>query len=100
MSIQELSLAGAALLAAGSYVNAKYGIGADIREIGYEKQFTRRLLETYEKLGDSCTLYHVFSKVDPASDALWFEGQTWTYGQLKHGLCSSGLSVTLNVPTN
>ncbi|KFX87522.1 hypothetical protein V490_08193 [Pseudogymnoascus sp. VKM F-3557] len=83
MDIQALSLAGAALVIGGSYINARYGIGTDIREIRHEKNGVKRLLENYSQLGESCTIYNVFSRADPTSDALWFEGQTWTYGQLK-----------------
>ncbi|TKA74147.1 hypothetical protein B0A49_04996 [Cryomyces minteri] len=84
MDVQSLSLAGAAVLAAGSYLNAKYGFGTDIQGIRYEKDYVRRVSEHCEKLGDTCTIYNVFSRVEPTSDALWFEGRTWTYGELKH----------------
>lgn len=90
MDIQALSLAGAALVIGGSYINARYGIGTDIREIRHEKNGVKRLFENYSQLGESCTIYNVFLRADPTSDALWFEGKTWTYGQLKQGMCSRG----------
>ncbi len=95
MDIQALSLASAALVAGGSYINARYGIGTDIREIKREKNGVKRLFENYSQLGESCTIYNVFSRADPTSDALWFEGQTWTYGQLKLGMCSHGHNLIL-----
>lgn len=85
-----MSLAGAALIAGGSYINARYGIGTDIREISHEKKGVKRLLENFSKLGENCTIYNLFSRSNPTSDALWFEGQSWTYGQLKHGMFSCG----------
>lgn len=88
MDIQALSLAGAALVAGGSYINARYGIGTDIREISHEKNGVKRLLENCSRLGENCTIYNAFSRSNPTSDALWFEGQSWTYGQLKHGMAS------------
>lgn len=90
MDIQALSLAGAALVIGGSYINARYGIGTDIREIKHEKNGVKRLFGNFSQLGEGCTIYNVFSRADPTSNALWFEGQTWTYGQLKHGMCSRG----------
>lgn len=88
MNIQALSLAGAALVAGGSYINARYGIETDIREIKRENNGVKRLFENFSQLGESCTIYNVFSRADPTSDSLWFEGQTWTFGQLKHGMFS------------
>lgn len=88
MNIQALSLAGAALVAGGSYINARYGFETDIREIKRERNGVKRLFENFSQLGESCTIYNVFSRADPTSDALWFEGQTWTYGQLKQGMYS------------
>ena len=85
MDTQAFALAAAAVLAAGSYVNARYGIGTDVKEIRHEKDYARRVLEKQTSLGDTCTIYNVFSRADPTSDALWFEGRTWSYGELKYG---------------
>lgn len=93
MDIQALSFAGAALAAGGLYINAKYGLSTDIREIRHEKNYIERLFKNYSQLGESCTIYSLFSRQNPTSDALWFEGRTWTYAQLSCGMCSCGLSL-------
>jgi len=81
-------VAGAAL-AAGAYVNAKWSVGIDIRGLQYDRAYGKRLGEYIAGLGDTVTLYHMFDRVNPEVEALWFEGKTWTYGELKKGTLSS-----------
>lgn len=76
----------AAALAAGAYLNAKLGIGTDIQQLTYDREWRNRLGRRMHALGETCTLYHMFDLVNPEVEALWFEGKTWTYGELKHGL--------------
>jgi len=38
-----------------------------------------------QELGDTCSLYAMFDEVKPEIEVLWFEGRTWTYGELKNG---------------
>lgn len=87
MTLQAASLAGAALVTTASYVNARYGVGADIRSIRYERNHGQRIFENIARLGETCTLYNLFSSADPTADALWFEGRKWKYRELKHGMC-------------
>jgi len=75
----------AAALATGAYVNAKFGIGIDLQQLCYDREWNKRLGERIQELGDTCTLYRMFDMVDPNIEALWFEGRTWTYGELKRG---------------
>jgi hypothetical protein len=79
------ALIGAAALAAGAYLNAKLGIGADLGTLREEREFGERLGRRIEELGDTVTLYHMFDIVSREKEALWFEGKTWTYGELKTG---------------
>ena len=79
------ALIGAAAVAAGAYLNAKLAIGMDLRVLKEEREFGERLGQRIQELGDTCTLYHMFDIVSPEKEALWFEGRTWTYGELKTG---------------
>lgn len=80
-----LLAAGAA--AAGAYLNAKFGIGADLEGLRNDRAWGATFARRIEELGDTVTLYAMFDRVDPAIEALWFEGRTWTYGELKQGGC-------------
>jgi hypothetical protein len=81
----EPALIGAAAVAAGAYLNAKLGIGTDLGTLREEREFGERLERRIRELGDTVTLYHMFDMVSPENEALWFEGKTWTYGDLKTG---------------
>ena len=78
-------LISAAVLAAGAYVNAKYSIVNDLKQLESGRAWRNRMGKRIEELGDTCTLYGIFDLVDPKIEALWFEGRTWTYGELKQG---------------
>ncbi|KAH8594927.1 putative bifunctional fatty acid transporter/acyl-CoA synthetase [Bisporella sp. PMI_857] len=76
-------LLSAAAVAAGAYVNAKLSIGTDLQQLSYDRELRSRLEQRIKSYGDTCTLYHMFDLVNPDNEALWFEGKTWTYGELK-----------------
>lgn len=90
ISQQAAVVGAAALTAAAAYVNAKLSIGRDLKTLRYEKSFGQRLGQKIGELGDTCTMYAIFDQVDPEVEALWFEGRTWTYGELKKGKFDSG----------
>ena len=77
------SIAVAAL--GGAYMNARYGIGKDLQQINGDKDYLNRVGKRIAELGDTLTHYAMFSRVDPKLDAVWFEGRTWTYGEMKVG---------------
>jgi hypothetical protein len=79
----------AAALAAGAYLNAKLGIAADLNELALAREFSARVGERIRRLGDTVTLYRVFELASETAEALWFEGRTWTYRELKSGECGS-----------
>ncbi len=85
ISQQAAVLGAAALTAAAAYVNARLSIGRDLKTLRYEKSFGQRLGMKIQELGDTASMFGLFDQVDPKVDALWFEGKTWTYGELKNG---------------
>lgn len=85
MSLPTLALASAAALASSAYINAKFSIGIDLQNMRYEREWVQRLGERVKALGDTCTLWAMFDAVDESNEVLWFEGRSWTYGELKGG---------------
>ena len=73
----------AAALAAGAYLNAKLSIGTDLHQLRRDRAWQNRLGQRIQELGDNCTIYAMFDRVNPNLEALWFEGRTWTYGEIK-----------------
>jgi len=78
-------IASAAAVAAGAYLNAKLSIGVDFKQLKNDRQWGQRLGAIIQGLGDTCTLYRMFERVESENEALWFEGKTWTYRELKYG---------------
>lgn len=85
MDVSSTAVISAAALAAGAYLNAKLGISTDLNEIAISKEFGERVGKRIQSLGDTCTVYRIFELVDEEKEVLWFEGRTWTYGELKNG---------------
>jgi hypothetical protein len=79
-------VAASAALAAGAYLNAKWSVGIDLRNLQHDRAWGKRLGEFIEALGDTVTLYRMFERVSPEAEALWFEGKSWTYGEIKKGI--------------
>ena len=77
------ALVSAAALAAGAYLNAKLAISVDIQQLRNERAWGERFQSRIASLGDSCSTYHIFDRVDPGLEFLWFEGKSWTYGEIK-----------------
>ena len=72
-------------MAAAAYIDGRLGISTDIKTWQHEKEWGNRLGARIRELGDTVTLYALFDRVDERVEALWFEGKTWTYGELKRG---------------
>lgn len=78
-------LGGIAAALGGAYLDARFGISTDLRQIQSERAWQNRLGRRIADLGETCTLYAMLERIDPELDALWFEGRTWSYGELKTG---------------
>ena len=78
-------VAASAALAAGAYLNAKWSVGIDLKNLQHDRAWGKRLGAFIEALGDTVTLYGMLERVNPHAEALWFEGRTWTYGEIKKG---------------
>lgn len=81
-----IALGAAAALASSAYINARYGIGIDYQNWRDDRAFGARLGQRIRSLGSQCTLYGMFDIVDERAEFLWFEGKSWSYGEIKRGV--------------
>jgi hypothetical protein len=85
MDLASGAITAAAAVAIGAYLNAKLTIGTDLTRLRHDKTWTKRLISRIQEMGDTCSIYAIFDKVNEGIEFLWFEGQTWTYGDIKRG---------------
>ncbi|PGH00888.1 hypothetical protein GX51_05552 [Blastomyces parvus] len=85
-----------AVTAGISYLNAKFAIGSDLRDIRHGRDFARRKQWRIACAKRTLSLYEILeqSGAGDGDDAIWFEGKTKSYGQLKNGKLSFS-----NIPT-
>lgn len=75
----------AAGIAAAVYLDAKLGVTKDLRQLSMSRQFGQRLDQYIKDLGDQPTLYNLLVRANADADGLWFEGNTWSYRDIKEG---------------
>jgi hypothetical protein len=76
----------AAVVAGALLLNDKYGFSHDIKELSQSRTFKKRLETRISQLGDDVTIYRMLELAQPNAPALWFEGRTWTYAELRSGM--------------
>lgn len=95
LSSKTISSAGAATaaVAAAFFLNDRYGLSHDIGELAQTRKYKQRIDAKIKELGDDVTIYRMLELARPDASALWFEGRTWTYAELKAGsyLCQHRL---------
>ncbi|KAG0647555.1 Solute carrier family 27 member 4 [Hyphodiscus hymeniophilus] len=92
----EIATISAAALAAGAYLNAKLGISTDLNGLAISREFGGRVGKRIQSLGDTVTIYRLFELVNEQNEALWFEGRTWTYGELKNEVINFAAFLSIN----
>lgn len=92
ISAPSMALASGVSLAAGAYLNAKLAISTDLAAMRNDRLAMKRMGQRIGDLGGLTTVYRMLERVvergSGATDALWFEGRTWSYSQLKDRRCS------------
>ncbi|RDW89159.1 bifunctional fatty acid transporter synthetase (FAT1) [Coleophoma cylindrospora] len=83
LPLNALAIGLPAAIAAGAYVNAKFALATDWKTIRHDREWIQRLQSRLKEAGGNCTLWGMFDRVDPSAEFLWFEGRTWTYGEMK-----------------
>ncbi|KAA8650642.1 hypothetical protein EYZ11_002817 [Aspergillus tanneri] len=83
-----MAIASALSAAAGAYLNAKFSISTDLSALYQHRAWTHLLGQRIAQLDDTPTIYKMLQQVveeekQGSAEALWFEGKTWTYSQLK-----------------
>lgn len=88
IGVPTVAAASALSVAAAAYLNAKLSISTDLSAIRGDRAWGKRLAHRMSQLGDTVTIYGMLHRVveieghGPA-EALWFEGKSWTYSELK-----------------
>lgn len=75
----------AAALLGTAVLDKTYGLSLDVKRILQDKNFRDRYLARAKELGDDTTIYHMLELAKQDAPALWFEGRTWTYTEIKIG---------------
>jgi hypothetical protein len=83
------AISAAVVAGSAAYVDAKFSVRRDLSQLLADKRFKVRFEAWIKKLGDRTNTYHMLELADQNADGLWFEGQTWKYGEIKKGLNSS-----------
>ena len=81
-----VAAAAAATLASTAYLNARFGFSTDLANWRDDQAFSARLGQRIKSLGSKCTLWGIFDVVDESVEFLWFEGRSWSYGEIKRGM--------------
>ena len=76
--------AAAAALAA-LFLAERYGVSRDVGQILQDRAFRKRMGARINHLGDDVTIYRMLELAQPDATALWFEGRSWTYAEMKAG---------------
>lgn len=77
------TLGGVVTILGAGYFNAKLGIGYDVRELKHKIQFGKKLQERAATFGDDASIYRMLEMADSDAEALWFEGRTLSWGEVK-----------------
>ena len=85
VAVKWVAAATAASLAGAAYLDGKYALRRDVKHLLSERGFTRRMDERCKLLGDHATMYHILELADQKAAGLWFEGRSWTYGDVIKG---------------
>jgi hypothetical protein len=85
MPIAQIAGLGAALVAGGLYLEGRYNVVRDVKQIRSDKAFAQRLEKRCKELGDQVKIYKMWEIADQNAEALWFEGRSWTYAAGKAG---------------
>ncbi|PMD57848.1 bifunctional fatty acid transporter and acyl-CoA synthetase [Hyaloscypha bicolor E] len=84
LSNPQMLMAAAALFGAtGAYLDARYGVSYDLRKLSQIRTSRKRVGERIRELGGEATLYRLLELADQGAEALWFEGRSLTYGEMK-----------------
>jgi hypothetical protein len=75
----------AAAALAALFLAERYGVSRDVGQILQDRAFRKRMGARINHLGDDVTIYRMLELAQPDAAALWFEGRSWTYAEMKAG---------------
>ncbi|RDW90820.1 putative bifunctional fatty acid transporter/acyl-CoA synthetase (FAT1) [Aspergillus mulundensis] len=88
IGVPAVAMASALSVAAGAYLDAKFSVSTDLSTMLGDRAFGKRLAQRMAQLGDTPTVYGMLHRVVEvekrgSAEAIWFEGKSWTYAELK-----------------
>ncbi|KAL4939522.1 hypothetical protein BDV06DRAFT_198754 [Aspergillus oleicola] len=88
IGVPTVAAASALTVAAGAYLNAKFSLSTDLSTILGDRSYGKRLAQRMQQLGDTITVYGMLQRLvevdgQGSAEAIWFEGKSWTYFELK-----------------
>lgn len=86
LPLPQTALTAVAALLGTAYLDGKFSISKDIKQLIQDKNFRRRLDLRIKELGDNVTIYRMLELAQPDAEALWFEGRRWTFAEMKGGM--------------
>lgn len=99
-SVESTLTAATTLLAAGAYLNARFGICYDLKVLKDQKIVAANAIKSAKRHGPNPSLYRFLELADPKADAIWFEGQTLTYGELRESKFSIAKDTRIWIVSN
>jgi hypothetical protein len=79
----QYALPAAAATVGAMCLDAKHHIVKDLGASRATRAFRKSVKDAHDRLGDYCTLYHLIESNDSSAEAFWFEGRSWTYGEVR-----------------
>jgi hypothetical protein len=69
---------------AGMYIDAKYHLVKDYQKWRSVQKFRKNVVaDVAKRMEDYYTVYHALEWHDPKAEGFWFEGRTWTFGEIR-----------------
>lgn len=81
-----LMAASSALVAGATYIDAQLGVSRDVQQIFRDRRYGKAIGNRFQALEKNASAYGHLLLADPNASALWFEGRTWTWAEVKRGM--------------
>lgn len=80
-------IAASSVLVAGAatYLDAQLAVSRDVQQYFRDKRYGKAIGSRFKALENNASAYGHLLLADPSASALWFEGRTWTWGEVKKG---------------
>jgi hypothetical protein len=91
-----LLTASSALVAGATYVDARFAISRDVKQILSDRRYEKAIANRFQALGNNASAYGHLRLAVPNASALWFEGRSWTYAEVTRGMLQRLWSIQIS----